>query len=157
MKKLFIAILILLAWGSQAIAADWTLTPSLVSRAGHRALWKVVCTSNGSALTATDLVALMPAQLKELVQKASLMVMTVSPGTGAVAPDATIDVTLSNEQAIAIFTHTGYSNVADTTGISLAEDYGQYLPIFGKFYLTLSDIGTAGDQVTLYIDCWVTD
>ena len=84
-----------------------------------------------------------------------MMIMKVVPGTATVAPDATINVTLSDAQGASIFVHTGYSNTADTTGISLAEDFNQYLTVFGLFYLALNNIGTAGDQVTLYFDCWV--
>lgn len=158
MKKI-LSVLIIIGmvfglWVSSCLAT-WTLTPSRVSRAGHYMLWKVVCTSDGSALSATDLVALMPAQLKAQAQGSTQMVMKVSPGTVAVAPDTTIDVTLSDAQGTAIFVHTGYSNVADTTGISLAEDYGAYPTIYGAFYLTLNDIGTSGDQVTLYFEAWI--
>ena len=154
MKRIFFSLIIVLFLAGNSFA-EWTLTPSIVYRAGHYAQWKVVCTSDGNALSATDLVASMPENLKRIVQGASLMVMTVSPGTGSVAPDTTIDITLSNAQGIAIFVHTGYSNTADTTGISLAEDFNQYPTVFGLFYLTLNDIGTAGDQVTLYFDCWI--
>jgi hypothetical protein len=159
MKKFIVStlagLIMVLSLSSSCLAAAWTLTPSSVSRAGHYMLWKVVCTSNGSALTATDLVALMPEQLKRQAQGSTQMVMKVSPGTVAVAPDTTIDVTLSDAQGTAIFVHTGYSNTADTTGISLAEDYGAYPTIYGAFYLTLNDIGTAGDQVTLYFEAWI--
>jgi hypothetical protein len=154
MRKIFLSLIIVLFLAGNSWAT-WTLTPTLISKAGHYMQWKVVCTSDGDALSATDLVASMPEKLKQLVQGATLMVMTVSPGTGSVAPDTTIDVTLSNAQGIAVFVHTGYSNTADTTGISLAEDFNQYPTVFGLFYLTLNDIGTAGDQVTLYFDCWV--
>ena len=154
MKRIFLIVFALLMMACNAWA-DWTLTPALVSKAGHYMQWKVVCTSDGSSLSATDIVALMPENLKRVVQGASHMVMTVSPGTGSVAPDTTIDVTLSNAQGIAVFVHTGYSNTADTTGISLAEDFNQYLTVFGLFYLALNNIGTAGDQVTLYFDCWI--
>ena len=154
MKRIFLIVFALLMMACNAWA-DWTLTPALVSKAGHYMQWKVVCTSDGNSLSATDIVALMPENLKRIVQGASLMVMTVSPGTGSVAPDTTIDVTLSNAQGIAVFVHTGYSNTADTTGISLAEDFNQYLTVFGLFYLALNNIGTAGDQVTLYFDCWI--
>ncbi|MDD2657189.1 MAG: hypothetical protein PHD04_00825 [Candidatus Pacebacteria bacterium] len=155
MKKIFISILLVLAFATSGLAVDWTLAVNKVSRAGHYLLWKVVCTSNGSSLAATDLVALMSNNLKQEIQGATEMIMTVSPGTGAVAPDTTIDVTLSNSQGTAIFTHTGYSNVADTTGIQLSEDYNNFFTIYDKFYLTLSDIGTAGDQVTLYFEAWI--
>lgn len=155
MKKICVALLLVMAFAVNCFATDWTLTPSLISKSKHYLQFKVVCTSNGSSLAATDLVALMSDKMKTELQGVTLMVMTVSPGTSTVAPDTTINVTLSNAQGIAIFTHTGYSNTADTTGISLAEDFNQYPTIFDKFYLTLNDIGTTGDQVTLYFDCWV--
>jgi hypothetical protein len=154
-KKLFWIVLLVTLFWAQSALATWTLAPSIVSRAGHYLVWKVLCTSDGSAMAATDLLALMDANLKKQVQGATHMIMTVSPGLTTVAPDTTIDVTLSNGQGIAVFVHTGYSNTADTTGISLAEDYNQYLVPYGKFYLTLSDIGTSGDQVTLYFEAWI--
>ncbi|MCK9244137.1 MAG: hypothetical protein M0R34_03340 [Candidatus Marinimicrobia bacterium] len=154
MKRIILIIVAFLIMSMQALAVDWTLTPSLVSKSGNYFTWKVVCTSNGSSLSATDLVALMPEGLKKAVQGGTMMIMTVSPGTTTVAPDTTIDITLSNAQGIAVFVHTGYSNTADTTGISLAEDFNQYLTVHDKFYLTLNDIGSAGDQVTIYFECW---
>ena len=154
MRKIFLSLIIVLFLAGNSWAT-WTLTPTLISKAGHYMQWKVVCTSDGNALSATDLVAIMPENMKRLVQGATLMVMTVSPGTGSVAPDTTINITLSNAQGIAVFVHTGYSNTADTTGISLAEDFNQYPTVFGLFYLTISDIGASGDQVTLYFDCWI--
>jgi hypothetical protein len=154
MKRFWLVIAFFFLMSSSAFAT-WTLTPSLVGFNGHYLTWKVVCTSDGSSLAATDLVAKMDDKLKTLVQKSSMMILTVSPGLTTVAPDTTIDVTFSNAQAIAVFVHAAYSNVADTTGISLAEDFNQYLPVHDKFYLTLNDIGTAGDQVTLYFECWI--
>lgn len=156
MKKILLAICAVVLMAAQAFGA-WTLAPSPVAKAGHYFTWKVVCTSDGSSLAATDIVRLMPPNLRNIVQGASLMVLTVSPGTGTVAPSATINVTLSNDQAIAIFAKTGYSNTADTTGISLAEDFNQYPTIFNALYLTMNDIGDAGDQVTLYFFCWLED
>ena len=148
-------ILAVLLFTVQAQGAAWTLTPSMVAKAGHYIVWKVLCTSDGSSMPATDLIALMNDYMKGQVQGATHMVMTVEPGTAGVIPDTTIDVTLSNAQGIPVFVHAGYSNVANTTGISLAEDYNQYLVPYGLFYLTLNDIGTAGDQVTLYFEAWI--
>jgi hypothetical protein len=155
-KLLWYSVLVacLLLFASSSYAA-WTLTPSAVSRAGHYFIWKVVCTSDGNALSATNLISLMDSSLRSEVQGATHMIMTVAPGTGAVAPDTTIDVTLSNAQGVAVFVHAGYSNVATTTGIDLSEDYNQYLVPYELFYLTLSDIGTSGDRVTLYFETWI--
>lgn len=155
MKKFIAAlavILVLVLTGQ--VWASWKLTPSIVSKTSHYLLWKVVCVSDGNALTATDLVALMSDRMKWLVMGSTQMVMTVSPGTAGVIPNTTIDVTLSNEQGIVIFTHATISKDADTH-ISLAEDYTQYPTVLGKYYLTLNDIGDAADQVTLYFFCWI--
>ena len=156
MKRILLAFALVVLMAAQGWAA-WTLTPSSVSKSGHYYLWKVVCTSDGSSLTATDLVSLMPASLKNIAQGASLMVMKVSPGTGTVAPDNTINVTLSDAQGTALFAGTGYSYTADTTGISLSSNFNQYPTIFDVFYLTINDIGASGDQVTLYFFCWLED
>jgi hypothetical protein len=157
MKKMLLGLLMTLIFVmfSSPCYATWTLTVSKVAQAKNYLLWKVLATSDGSAMAATDLVALMPQDLKASVQGATLMVLKVSPGTGSVAPDTTIDLVFYDAQGTAIFTHAGYSASADTTGISLAEDYGAYLPVFDKFSITISDIGTAGDQVTLYFLTWV--
>lgn len=157
MKKILLTIILAVMLMASNAFATWTLTPSIVSRSGHYLTWKVVCTSDGNALTATDLVAKMDSGLKKLVQGSTMMIMTVSPGVVGVAPDTTIDITFSNAQGIPVFVHTAYSNTADTTGISLAEDYNQYFTVDGLFYLTMSDIGSSGDQVTLYFFCWMED
>jgi hypothetical protein len=156
MKRLVLAMaMFFILLTASASWAAWTLTPSKVARNGHYLTWKVVCTSDGGVLSATDLIPLMDSDLKSLVIGSAMMIMKVSPGLTTVAPDTTIDVTLSDAQGTAIFVHTGYSNTADTTGISLAEDYNQYLPVHDKIFLTLNDIGTAGDQITLYFECWI--
>lgn len=156
MKKFIVSLILAVMFlASQPAFATWTVTVSKVSQVKNYLLWKVVCASDGSAMSATDLVAKMEPDLKTLVQGSTQMVMKVSPGTGSVAPDTTINVTLSDAQGTTIFSHTGYSNTADTTGISLAEDFGAYLPVFDKFNLALSDIGTAGDIVTLYFYAWI--
>ena len=152
MKKLIVIVSTLL-FTSSAFAA-WTLTPTVLYHAKHYMEWQVVCTSDGDALSATDLVALMPDRVKYLVQGSSQLIMTVKPGTATTAPTTTIDVTLTDARA-AIFAETGYSESANTTGISLATDYNQYPTVFDKFYLTLNDIGDSGDQVTLIFFCWI--
>jgi len=156
MKRILLAFALIMLMAVQSWAT-WTLTPSSASKSGHYYLWKVVCTSDGSSLAATDIVPLLPASVKNIVQGSSMMVMKVSPGVGTVAPDATINVTLSDAQGTAVFSGTGYSYTADTTGISLADSFKQYPTIFDVFYLTINDIGAAGDQVTLYFFCWLED
>lgn len=156
MKKFIVSLILAVMFlASQPAFAAWTTTVSKVSQVKNYLLWKVVCVSDGSAMSATDLVAKMEPDLKTLVQGSTQMGMKVSPGTGSVAPDTTIDVTITDSQGTTIFTHAAYSNTADTVGISLAEDFGMYLPVFDTFNLALSDIGTAGDIVTLYFYAWI--
>jgi hypothetical protein len=155
MKRILMAMVFVLLMASQSWAA-WTLTASKVSQTKHYLLWKVLCTSDGSAMTATNLLGstIMSSELKGLVQGTTHMILKVSPGTGGVAPDTTIDVVLLDAQSTAIFTHAAFSGSADTIA-SLAEDYGSYPTVYGALYLTLSDIGTTGDQVTLYFESWI--
>jgi len=53
-----------------------------------------------------------------------------------------------------MWSDTGISKDA-ITWHSLSDDINMYLPILDKFYLTVNDIGDAGDQVTLYFHCWI--
>ena len=139
----------------QAVAA-WTLTVSGVAEAGHYIKWKVLCTGDGGALTATDLLALMPTAVLNKVQGNTLMAMKVYPGTGGVIPDNTFDVTLSDDESDAIWASTAISKDA-ITWFDMSKDIKIYLPVTNKLYLTISDIGTSGDQVTLYFITWKED
>lgn len=150
---LLCAIITVLCLQSKADAA-WTLTPSKVPYpSGHYIKWKVLCTGDGSALAATDILPLMPPGLLKYVLGGALMEMKVSPGIGAVIPDNTFDVTLSDEEGDALWASTGISKDV-ITWFDLSEDIAIFPPITGKLYLTISDIGTTGDQVTLYFITW---
>lgn len=152
MKRLVALVLIAVLFASPAMAA-WTLKVSTVSYAKNYVVWKVVCTSDGNALSSTDLIGRMTDQkLKDLVIGSTAMIMTVSPGSGGVAPDTTINVTLSDGHRD-YFVDTGISNTADSFN-DLSQDFNAYLPVYPLFKLALNDIGTSGDQVTLYFDCW---
>lgn len=130
----------------------WTLAVSKVSQTRHYLKWKVVCTSDGGALSATDLVALMPADLSR--QEQALMKMKVVPGTGGVAPDTTIDITLTDDEGNSLWADTDISKDS-ATWHTLSADIGIHLPVFSKLYLAVNDIGTTGDQVTLYFISWM--
>lgn len=146
-----------LCFGFQGKAeAVWTLTVSGVAEAGHYIKWKVLCTGDGGVLTATDLVALMPTAVLNKVQGNTLLAIKVYPGVAGVIPDNTFDVTLSDDESHAIWASTAISK--DTfTWFDMSKDIKIYPPVTGKLYLTISDIGTAGDQVTLYFITWKED
>jgi hypothetical protein len=82
--------------------------------------------------------------------------MKVSPGTGGVIPDTTINITLSDDEQDALYTKTAISKDA-ISWHSLNDDIGIYIPVMGALYLTINDIGTSGDQVTLYFITWKED
>ena len=151
-KLLFLTIALVLLLVSSAWA-DWTLVVSGVSEAGHYMKWKVVCTSDGGALSATNILALPGARLLRVGQGETLMLLKVSPGTGAVIPDNTIDIILSDAEQDALWTETTISKDA-ISWHDMSDDIDAYIPVLGPLYLTLNDIGTAGDQVTLYFISW---
>jgi len=152
MKKIILTIALVLLLASSAWA-DWTLVVSGVSEAGHYMKWKVVCTSDGGALSATNILALPGARLLRVGQGETLMLLKVSPGTGAVIPDNTIDIILSDAEQDALWTETTISKDA-ISWHDMSDDIDAYIPVLGPLYLTLNDIGTAGDQVTLYFISW---
>ena len=162
MKKIIVTLVLLLMLSSSAWATDWTLTPSLVYASGHYLKWQVLCTSNASALTATDIMAQMTGTrdlelLQGYVEGSTMMIMTVVPGTGTEIPLTTINITLTDDEAATIFSTTTVSKDAVTTGLDLSEDFNQYPTVYKVLNLALNDIGDAGDQVTLVFHCWRED
>jgi len=152
-KVILLTILMVCLFCSNAFAA-WTLTVTAEERTQHYIKWKVTCVSDGNALTATDLVALMPAAVSRVEQ--SLMKMKVVPGTGGAKPTTTIDVTLTDDEDDTLYSTTGVTNVG-TTWKTLSDSISVYPPVFTTLKLTLNDIGDAADSVTLYFISWVED
>lgn len=158
MKRLFItmALLLCVAVMPSTALATWTVSVAEVAQAEHYFKWSVTLTSDGSAMSATDLVAEMPRNVKNKVQGETLMAMKISPGSSTVAPDTTINITLSDDEGDALYTTTGNSYTA-ISWHDLSDDISIFLPIFGTFNVAVNDIGTAGDQVTLYFITWMEE
>jgi hypothetical protein len=134
----------------------WTLTPEMVGKVGRAFKWKILCTSDGSALSSTDIMPLISdVDLKSHIRASMMMTLAIKPGVAAVAPDNTIDVTLANDESVTIFSQTGISYNANTAGLDLSKDYGQFPVVYDKLYLALNDIGASGDQVTLLFENWI--
>lgn len=158
-KALFTTSLLAVLFFASTALATWSFSVTKVARAGHYLYWKVVCTSDGNALTATNLLSTaapvsIDPQLMGKLQGSSMLIMDVIPGTGGVIPNATINVTWSNSLVI-VYTHDAFSKDADTPGNLLSEDYNQFPPILKELNLAINDIGDAGDQVTLAVLCWI--
>jgi len=161
MKKLTIitlSIIFAVMLSSQAFAA-WTLVPSAVGHTTDRHMfrWKVECTSDGAALAITDLLALMPDNLRREVQRSLLMIMDIDPGDTGGEPDVAFTVTISNAEAMSVFATTTSDATTTVTGIDMSEDWNQYIPVHERLYLTITDIGAAADAVTIYIEGWIPE
>lgn len=157
LASIFLGIMLIALLAAPSWAA-WTITPSIVTKAGHYLKWKVVLTSDNSALSATDILSstYMSARMLRDIQGETLMTLKVSPGTGGVIPDTTINITLSDDESDALWTKTGISKDA-ISWHDLSADIKMYIPVTGKLYLTINDIGGSGDQVTLYFLTWVEE
>jgi len=129
------------------VQAAWTITSRVKGVAGPYMIWEVGCTSDGNALSATSL------DIARNLRGANLLALTVSPGTGGVVPNTTIDVTFTNEFGIEVWTNTAMSETGDTHH-DLSDDLTYFPAIFGDLQLTVNDIGDSGDQVTLYLWAW---
>jgi len=127
--------------------AAWTYTSTSGGKAGHYKIWKVVCTGDNAEDTGS--VIPYPQGVK---QGDSLLSLIVVPGTGGVAPDTTIDLTLKNEH-FTLWTKTGISNTAQSDH-KLSTDILTYPPLIRDLTVVFNDIGATGDQVTLYFLIW---
>lgn len=157
MKKLILILTLMLFLPVHAFAA-WTVTTTLGEEHGGYFWATVECTSDGSALSATSILESASSGFYtkgrsiKMLHGAQARIMFVSPGTGGVAPGATIDITLTNENDSELWADTGISYTTDTSH-QLWADTGDLLPIVGDLLVAVNDIGDSGDQVTLYILC----
>ena len=154
MKRLILAAILVLFAAGVANAA-WSFQARIESQADNYLKWSVKCTSDGNALTATDLIALFGnSRTKQLIRGTSLLMMKVSPGTASVAPDNTFDIQLEDLENDDIWSDTGISYTA-ISWHQLWDDIETYPTVFSELNLVVSDIGASGDQITLYFICWV--
>jgi len=156
---LIFAILFFIALPMQ-VYAEWTIDTTVSANSAHWIKFKVVCTSDGDSLTATDLVAEFEEQVSsKFVQGLTAIWLRVIPGTGDEIPNTTINITLTDEEEETLWSETGISKDASTTHLlytsTNGDSIGMWPPILDKFYLTINDIGDEDDTVTLYFHCWI--
>jgi hypothetical protein len=155
MKKLLFILIMLFAVSA---SADPKVVVSVNDEKGPYVIYKVVYTSDGTDAAAVDLVAKMDQYALTFVkQGVTAMVLSAVQGAGAVAPDNAVDVIFTDSTGMAVKTTTGnaISNVANTLKIDMSDDLGQYPYITSPFYITVEDVGTAGDQYTFYLRGWI--
>lgn len=141
-----------------SVSAVPTVTVTVNDEKGTYVIYKIVYVSDGTDAAAVDLVALMDQYALTFVkQGCTAMILSADPGTGGVAPDNAVDVIFTDSTGMAIKTTTGnaISNSADTLKIQMWDDMGQIPWITSVFYMTVEDVGTAGDTYTFYLRCWV--
>ena len=160
MKRLSVFLIVILAVALIAgeCFAAWTITPSVAERNKNYSKIKFLLTADAATLAATDLLAVsaMTSEIRRILQGSTAMLMKVSPGTGSVIPDDTINLILSDDEGDALFTKTTISKDAISWHL-LSTDISSYPPILRRLYLTMTFNGgatTAADQVTLYIIVW---
>jgi len=131
----------------------WTITTTVTASSVNYIKFKVLCVSDGDALTATDLVAEFEEQVSsKFVQGLTAILLKVVPGTGDAKPTTTINITLTDEESHTLWAETGISQNA-ASWHNLSGDIKAYPPILDKFYLAINDIGDEDDTVTLYFIC----
>jgi hypothetical protein len=161
MKKIILTLCLLLL--ASTAQAAWTVTSSKSYKAGHYYKFKTILTSDGSTLTATDIltsntsaeaVATMPEEIRKTIMGQTMMYMKVVPGTSGVAPNGTLDISILDDEGDTLWADTAITQSSNTWH-KLYEDISDRPAIFEKIYLTFNDIGDSGDQVTLYFIIWV--
>lgn len=163
MKKFLITLFVFVVLTVLTVSisfAAWKIVPSAVGHTSDRHMfrWKITCTSDGSALTATDLLALMlRSPLRIEVQRSVLMIMDIDPGDDSVAPNDPFTVSIYNAEGMLVFATTTGDAESTITGIDMSEDWNQYIPVHERLYLGITDIGSDGDKVIIYIEGWIPE
>ena len=157
LSVLIAAIVIILVWPMPAFAV-WGIgqvNPGTGIVKGNYAAFGMRFTSDGNALSATDIIArIANTTLKGKVQGGTFYKMGIDPGEGGVIPNAAFDITITNYWGMSIYTGTSLSYTADSWP-DMVTPMGVYPPVLNEFNIAISDIGDAGDQVTLYFYFWI--
>jgi len=134
---------------------SWTLVPSIVEASRNYIKWKIKCTSDASALAATNVFSetYMPRDLKAKLEGLTYMRMKIDPVPDAVSLETTLNVIISDSEGDALYTTTGNSASA-ISWHDLSTDISAYPVALQRLYLTFNDLGAAGNVFDLYFICW---
>lgn len=157
MRRIFLSVLFLILVTSPAMA-EWGIqqvNPGTGIVKGNYASFGVLFTSDGNALSATDIIARIGNMtLKSNVQGRTLYAINVSPGTDAAAPNAAFTLAITNDWDKSLVSLASIDHSADSWP-DITEDMALYPPILNELNIALGDIGDAGDQVTVYFYFWI--
>jgi len=145
-----LTILLLLVFTGQAYSA-WNFQAVKVSERGHYMKFLLTCISDGAALTATDIMPFLPAQIKSKIIGGTLMSVKIDVGVVA----TTVNITLTDDEADSLYTISGVTTPPSWRDLS--GTMFMYIPVFEKVYLAVNDIGSAGDTIYLYFIVWTGD
>lgn len=155
MRKVFAVAMMFALMASPAFAA-WTISPasgSVIAKKVGDGFYRVeiLFTCDGSASGTLNLNTLMSAAEFGKIAGGSLYSVSVIPGTSGVAPDGAYDVN--------VYDDAGTKTIdATTTSEATIHTYNTYditgviQQIFTSVPFDIGDIGTTGDQVTLYFN-----
>lgn len=147
-----IAALILLLAGN-AFAA-WTTPYTLEVHSKNFVRVKVLCTADGSASGALELRTIMSTGDWPVVNGAFLMSVSVVPGTGSVAPDGAYDLNVYDSAGTQTIDKTTTSEASVHT-YATSESVGTSQQNFNGVPFDVGDVGSNGDQVTLYFNFYI--
>jgi len=145
MKKIFLSVVIILGICGSAFAS-WTITPTLVSSQQNQYTYKVVFTSDGTALSKGNMTTNMSTGLLTIFNNSSNMFMSVIPETVS----SGLTISFLDAYSVTHFTKSNISNTVVTPDISLALSKGNYLSGYEMTYVSVSSI-TSGNTFSLLI------
>ena len=138
-----------------------TVSVTVADVKGQNVVFKVLYTSDGTDAAAVDICANMDYEASKWLKSGPSMVYyTVDPGLASVAPNGAFDIIISDITGVTIYStaNNAIEHNADSGPASFFDNLSGFpLMMTTKTYLTVEDLGDAGDQVTFYIYTAIRD
>ena len=145
----------LLMFGASSAWAAWGARYTIEVYGTHGIRVPVILTADGSASGALELRSIMAASDWAIVNGAFLMSVSVNPGTGSVAPDGAYDVNVYDSAGVQTIDATTTSEATKHTYPTNAGAVATSQQILGGIPFDVGDIGSSGDQTTLYFNIYI--